>query len=129
MWSSGTGVGVCVGTAAGAVLDYKLSRKARVDHNFDLRLDPPSLALSLKSPKPGLPRPRLPESGSTGLASGSEGGQMKPWFIVSASSSYYSRSPASPRCLRRAHDPEGFSGGLGVNGVGAVIPGSSSLKT
>lgn len=48
-----TGVGVCVGTAAGAVLDYKLSRKARVDHNFDLRLDPPSLALSLKSPKPG----------------------------------------------------------------------------
>lgn len=48
---------------------------------------------------------------------------MKPWFIVSALLLVLlSLSCVSP-LLERAHDPEGFSGGLGVNGVGAVIPG------
>jgi hypothetical protein len=42
-----------VGGNLGAVLGYKLSRRSPKPHEVGLRLDPPSLALSLKSAKPG----------------------------------------------------------------------------
>ncbi len=49
-----TGMAVpCVTTAAGAILGYKLSRRRPEPDESRLRLDPPSLALSLKPAKPG----------------------------------------------------------------------------
>lgn len=43
----------CVTTAAGAVIGYKLSRRSAELDESHLRLDPPSLALSLKPARPG----------------------------------------------------------------------------
>jgi hypothetical protein len=43
----------CVTTAAGAVIGYKLSQRSSEPDESRLRLDPPSLALSLKPARPG----------------------------------------------------------------------------
>jgi hypothetical protein len=46
-------IGMYIGANIGAVIGYKLSRRSPELDESRLRLDPPSLALSLKPAKPG----------------------------------------------------------------------------